>query len=512
MRAYLYPFLFVVAPVLALAGENLDQGIGPSEIVTPLILSTLAFAVALVVGTISARTVDRQGLIAFVLLLGFSAFGFIYGALPAPAPADRPRRMIEILAVLLALSICAAILITRVKKSLEGLTRFLFAMGAILVFLFGGRLALAWLTRPETTAEAAGPLRAAQHETSGGPDIWLIVLDAYTGEETLESVYGMDNRPFLDSLRARGFQVPLRARANYVKTFQSLAAMLDWEYLDWTTDDLGARSANRQPVYDRLKNNRTARELRERGYEIVFFRSSYPPLSSNEFADIQIPRRLAGEFSRYWLSTTLLYPIVTIGCYVTRCRDGAWPFLPESLTDIEDRIRGMVELAGAPGSRFVFAHFLLPHGPFRLDADCRPIDPLWPTFEDPSEEQIVLRLYADQVRCANRQLLELVDGILDRSSEPPVILLQGDHGYGRFPLGQPLPLEQSRPDQIKDRVEVLSAYYVPDGEPDLFWNGITPVNVFRVLFGELFGFELETLPDSSYWSDWDRPYLYTPVD
>ena len=38
-------------------------------------------------------------------------------------------------------------------------------------------------------------------ETS--PDIYLIVLDAYTGSASLDSVYGHHNGPFEDSLRAR---------------------------------------------------------------------------------------------------------------------------------------------------------------------------------------------------------------------------------------------------------------------------------------------------------------------
>ena len=186
------------------------------------------------------------------------------------------------------------------------------------------------------------------------------------------------------------------------------------------------------------------------------------------------------------------------------------PFLPESPTDMRERIAQLIELADRPGPKFVFAHFLLPHGPFRLDENCTMMDPVWPDVSSTAGRDRARELYANQIGCANLLTLERVDGILVNSATPPVVLLQGDHGYGMFEGDHPGPLAEARPEQVEDRVQVLGAYRFP-GSPPVLWPGISPINVFRVLFNLYFDRDLERLPDRTFWSDWDDPYDFIEV-
>ncbi len=49
--------------------------------------------------------------------------------------------------------------------------------------------------------ETATPVVAA----SEMPDIYYIILDAYTRDDILAGAYGLNNRPFLQELEERGF-------------------------------------------------------------------------------------------------------------------------------------------------------------------------------------------------------------------------------------------------------------------------------------------------------------------
>jgi hypothetical protein len=444
MSRLLYPFLWAIAPILALAAENSDRGTLPSDLRIPVVLASLVALVGLLIGRIVTREKDRQSLVALTTVALFSAYGPARALFPEGVAVGPPIRMSLILGMLLAVGVAVTLWIRSNRRPVSGATRFLFAFGLALVLLFGTRfVAATWrgappAGRPVPTVSDPGTGAA------GAPDIWLIVFDGYTGQGVLQSQYGLDNSAFLDSLRALGFQVAEGSRANYVLTVLSLGAMLNWEYLH----DPEGRVQDLRSAEERLEDNRTVLELKGMGYEFVFFRSSFPALRSNRHADVQWPDRLVGEFTTYWLGTTVLYPISYLLCELRGCVDMG-SFLPESPNEMRERVAALVEVASKPGPK-------------------------------------------------------------SNSLTPPVILLQGDHGYGRFEGDHPLRLEQARTEQVEDRIGVLGAYRLP-GAPSVLWPGISPVTVFRVLFNVYFGRELDPLPDRTFWSDWDDPYGFVEL-
>jgi hypothetical protein len=58
---------------------------------------------------------------------------------------------------------------------------------------------------------------------------------------------------------------------------------------------------------------------------------------------------------------------------------------------------------------------------------------------------------------------------------------------------------------------ILNAYYFPEQKYNQLYPGISPVNTFRVIFSEIFGQDLPLLPDSSFYSTWDRHYKLVNV-
>jgi hypothetical protein len=504
MRAYTYPLLLAIAPVLALAAENTDQGTVPSDLPVPLLVSASVALIGLLIGRAVSRSRDAQALVALTTVILFSAYGPAKDLFPSWLAEESHIQMLGILGILFVAGVVAVRWIRRTRLDLTGVTRIFFTFGILLVLWFGARFAAGTRWTAESSiamAEEGGPPRRAAPDA---PDIWLVVLDAYTGQDALRSQFGFDNSAFLDSLRVLGFQVAEGGRANYVLTVLSLGAMLNLDYLH---DDLGRIQDPRTPD-ERLEDNRVVRELKDMGYEFIFSRSAFPPLSSNRYADIQLPDRLAREFASYWAGRTVLYPITFLVCYLKRCQDGAL-FMFEPVAEIRKRADALVKLADRPGPKFVFAHFMIPHVPFRADSTCALMDPTWPDLSPESRDE-TRTLYTDQLKCTNRVTLSLVDGILANSRRPSVILLQGDHGFGMFEGDHPVALEEARPEQVEDRIQVFGAYRFP-GESVILWPGITPVNIFRVLFNIYFDRELDPLRDRTYWSSWEDPYGFVLI-
>jgi hypothetical protein len=151
------------------------------------------------------------------------------------------------------------------------------------------------------------------------------------------------------------------------------------------------------------------------------------------------------------------------------------------------------------GPTIVFAHFIIPHPPFVFAADGSPAAPPRSYSLDDGEEfpgtwQEYHTGYAAQVRFVNGMLKKTIDAILSGSSQPPIIILQGDHGPGSdFQWDSP---EQSC---LWERASIFNAYYFPGGSQGLYAT-ITPVNSFRVMLNRYFSAGLSPLPDQTFFT------------
>jgi hypothetical protein len=112
--------------------------------------------------------------------------------------------------------------------------------------------------------------------------------------------------------------------------------------------------------------------------------------------------------------------------------------------------------------------------------------------------------YTAQIQCVNRKLLAAIDAILARSTTPPVILIQSDHGEGHPPLRSRL--GQVSPPLVRARVDAFAAYLVPGAPDTLFYDGMTPVNLLPLVFNHLFGTTFPRLPDRTFWGAYEAPY------
>ena len=59
---------------------------------------------------------------------------------------------------------------------------------------------------------------------------------------------------------------------------------------------------------------------------------------------------------------------------------------------------------------------------------------------------------------------------------------------------------------ILQRLSILNVYYVPEISENQFYENITPVNSFRIIFNEYFNANYKILEDQNYWSTGNTPF------
>lgn len=514
----LYPLLFAAFPALYLAASSPGQfGVGDLVFVlgvTTLVAALLVGATALAVAAVdrSQRRAARVGPVAMFVV----AWVFLY--LPAQQTAEAVSWRLSRHAVLVPLGLAATGLLLwwvlrQSREQLLAANRVLTLAGALVVALSvvriaGGGFAPASARSPFARALAA-PVRAAGPVAARNDprrDIYLIVLDGHANDRVLREVFGRDQHPFTDSLRALGFTVPADVRSNYTQTVLSVPSLLNFEHVTRLAQDAGENSHDFALPRDLIAYNRTARFLKGQGYRYVLYPSAWWELTDHSpLADVRFDARpgfsLADEVRRTELrmavaNSTLLGPLLQ--------RQNA-----DFLQPLRS-VAGLPAVAADPAPTFTFAHVLLPHPPFLVDADCRPVARrISEAPEANTAEQRVA--YLGQMGCVDRLVLDAVRRILRASAVAPVVLIVGDHGSRFTDVHYYDHPGAVTPAFARERFGALGAFYLPGGGAHEFGDSVTLVNVMRNVLRYYFAADLPPLPDDSYVSGL-LPYRFYHVD
>lgn len=489
-RPLAHPFLFAAFPVLSLLSSNVGEAL-PGEAVAPAGLMLLLTAVLWVI--LAPLVPGRHGRSLAITLFWVPFYGIgplldaYRRAAEYRAPLGLPILAIGLLAFI-AVGLVFAIALRRREENVRRLAPFLNLTAAFAVAVAGlstgQRLYAQHRASTPRAPQAAAPVENA-------PDIYYIILDAYTRADYMKELTDHDNTPFLDALRARGFYVAERSRSNYMYTQMSLASSLNMRHhgpelvrramADWD---------NTAPVLaQQIWDNKVMRLLRARGYQTVAIasivvatdlRNADRYIVPASFAEQPFPRT---EFQKKFVDMTVLRPIINRYRHLER----AIPAVA-MLDELE-------ALGPGDGPRFVFVHVPAPHAPHIFDENGERIDPSVPFAQG----------YRDEVKYLNKRLLRIIDRILAEGPNS-IIVLQGDHGpwsdwrIEYYHTNQDLPPWPGAWDAyVKDRTAILNAYYFPDRVYEgRIYPEITPVNTFRAVFNAFLGGNFDVERDTSY--------------
>ena len=485
-RLPLHPILFAAYAVLFLYAQNLSEVL-LVDIGAPLARAVFGAAAALALLALLFRSPERGAIVASALVIAFFAFGHVASVLGSGA-SDAAQ-----LAAWLVVIVVAAVYAAR-ARSVARVTRGLNLVAVVLVVLASITIVPYEVQRAgRAPVSVAGPVTASSGGTRA-PDIYYLVFDRYGSADAIERRFGITGNDLYDWLKSRGFQVPADSRAAYRATDFSLTSVLNMQYLDNLTEEIGRASDDRTPAHEMLAQHEVGRFLKEQGYRYYHIGAWFEATASIPIADENLSFDTTSEFESVLRDTTIMPSVERVLNIET----------PE--TTFRDRHRGgtlfafrqLHRLATAPGPKFVFAHVLLPHDPYVFRADGTVIP------EEDAKREEEKDLYRGHLTFTNANIKSIVDDLLSGpDDEDPIVIVQADEG----PLFcRSVDCPEESVEYAATRFGVLNAMYLP-GIDERLPETFTTVNTFRTIFREYFGADLPNLPDHSYtWPDNDHIY------
>lgn len=505
-----HPLLLASYPILFLYGQNLGE-VRFGELLAPIALSLAAATT--VYGLFSAvlRDVRRGALLASIALVAVFGFGRVRDLLDGTAFGGG-----RLLLAWGMLTVLAMVLAVRVRRGPIRLTSGLNVVAAILVITAAAPIAVHELGAIGAGgAGAGGPTpRPVVAGSSSGParDIYYIMVEDLGSERTLREDYGLKETGLFDWLREDGFVVPTDAKTNYNKTVQVLAAAFNMTYLDEIAARVGTQSGDSHPLYEMIDDNVVARFLKSQGYRYHHIGAWWDPTERSSIADRNYGLQQRSDFAATLYRTTILPDVVA-----RLPRLGIRLPIEADATGDEGQyasalygFRALEEASAAPGPKFVFAHFLIPHDPFVFAADGSRLTPELRRGRSANE------LFLEQARYTNTRVRAIVETLLaGPEATRPIIVVQTDEGpnparYERDPTS--FAWTDATLGELRVKFEILNAFYLPGVEVPAIPPTMSPVNTFRLIFSLYFGADLPLLPDRQViFRDKAHPYDFTDV-
>jgi hypothetical protein len=498
-----HPFMFAIFSVLSLFAHNIE--IVPFEhtylpLVTVVILTLISF---ILLGYI-LKGFLKSGVIVSLFIFEFFSYGHLYTLIERFKIFSRIGPHKSLLFLLSLLFVSGVYACIRTRKSLNSLTRFLNIVSFCLVFFSLFNIGLYYFNtwrilriKPDTTKEES--ISIDSNQAVQYPNIYYIILDEYARADILKEVYNYDNGDFLDYLKNKGFYMANKSNANYSQTRLSLASSLNMGYLDIVLDiDPVARRPRRRN--NAIMQNDVFKFLKKRGYRIVCFSSAYDGTDIKK-ADIYLNTGAAINLFNNELRNLTPISIILFKLKVKQPYD----LHREGIVNTFERLPVTVTIKGPI---FVFAHITCPHPPFVFGAHGEEVNrDAGFTFRDNARLKLsrenYIKSYINQLKFINTMVIGTIDRIVAYSSSPPIIILQADHGSGSA-----IHFEHPSKANLKERLSIFNAYYLPENCSIRLYQSITPVNTFRLIFNYYFKANYNLLPDKSYFSRWSKPYAF----
>ena len=496
-----YPLLIGLFSVLGVYASNPNEAYA-SELVTPILLIVVFSAVLYGIVALLTRNVHRAALIVAAAVFCFMTYGYWVGVLWAIHPDPRLRVFYRYTVVALqavALGSVMFLALRRVKdpkkytSSLNWFSLIMVGCPTLLVLTRGART-LAAADSPATKPTTQPTLIADLDKNAPRPDIYFIILDAHGRRDILKDEYGYDASPFLGHLKETGFYIADQSTSNYMWTELSLPSALNMRYLD---DLAGNDDAKWKQAGQLLHHSTLVAELKTLGYRTVAFEFLENYLSLDN-ADLYF--KISGH-----VGITPLQQLIMDTSLLSQF--GGTTIKGKFLLDrfhlkremFLYKLEQMPKVATLPGPKFVFLHMYEPHTPFVFAADgSDPASRGYGSMFDGLNADVTDKQYHDwyreQVAYTDKRVAGMIDMILAKSPNPPVIVLIGDHG----------PRSGMKPDvdesNLPECMSNLTAVYLPGKNNAGLYPQITPVNLFRVVLNGYFNAKLPMLEERAYYS------------
>jgi len=472
--AVIHPILFSIFPILLLFFYNAKL-LPSEEVVIPLLISAvLTFLIWILIGIILKNRI-KAGLIVSLGLGLFFSYSFFYNLVDDIVWDGFYVRHHYLLFIFLISFAVGTFYFVKTKRKLETVTKFLNAFAALLIVV-----------------SFIGISEIGSQENL--PNIYYIILDSYAHSDILKEVYDYDNVEFISFLEDRGFYVSQNSHSNYNQSFLSYNSALNMKYINYLSDELGIASRNFHKPYEMVDSNEVMKILKSNGYYVINFASSDGVTGNIEVVDINLCEKnpyVDSQLLIMLIRTSILNPVyIKIFDSLNNERDlCVFSELPKLQHKIDKPF-------------FAFAHILIPHSPYRFgpNGETLQIQPLWWVDLDESDH---IEGYRNQVIFVEKKVREVINKILSESEHQPIIIIQSDTGTSLK--------SENLTENIKRKMKILNAYYLPGNGTSLLYDSITPVNTFPIILNYYFDENYNLKEDKMYYSKSGTELNFTEV-
>jgi hypothetical protein len=505
--------LFSFYPLLFLWAVNISE-IDPAVVIRPFLITLVGSILLYGLLYLVLRDLVKAGLIGTLLLIAFFSYGHIYyeaRLVPALRILSHHATLLPLYLTILGLAIWGILRLKQYGNFILYLNLVsLLLVGLQVVELSYAYIRSSYAARQPVKVQSGLATTAALKDM---PDIYVIVLDTYMRSDALKQDLGYDNSPFIDQLTQMGFYVAGCSRPNYTFTYASISALLNMQYIPQAYANDIWSEFNNTGFWSILKNDEVRQQLKSVGYKMVAFQEEYPLLEfddSNVVIGTSLPSISSSYLypfeAMYRQSTALIIfnaldPSGRISQYIQAMLVSPKTNSTElsGLTGVnKDLVATHVistrfildHLSDVPaiaGPKFTYVHLFIPHYPYVFGPDGELMtDPGYYSGDRGSAINSIYEKkgYVDQVQYIDKRMIPILQTIIKKSKNPPIIILMGDHGLSD-----------------SNRQTNLEAYYFPGNASAKLYPAITPVNSFRLIFDEYFEANYPLLPDQTYISD-----------
>lgn len=474
--SFLHPILFAFFPIIFIFSNNISFLNFDDLFYSSLLLIGITIVSWFILKLLFKNTKKSSIILSLSIILFFS-YGHIQKTLTVSGFEVGNKILIPIfLLILLTLTI----IVIRKKSNFKNLTKIINSIAFTIVII---SLINFVNINDYDTSNSIKFEENLSSKYENPPNVFYIILDAYGGQQALKEFYDFDNSKFLDELRERDFSTIKNSKSNYAWTFLSLPSSLNMKYLE--NYEKNEYSNNLELTYNMIPNNQVMKNFEMMNYKIATVSSGWGTTRNFEISDINY----CGTFNLIDNSQILISILdnsILKSFYAKFFTDDR----RDKILCQFDRIPKAIEDSNEPV--FLFAHILTPHKPYIFGPNGEPLNTdtleLGGLYEKRNFD------YIKQLQFVNKKTLELIDKIFENSKEPPIIIIQSDHG-------SEFPVDATDLQKMNEKMHNFNAYYLPDGGESILYDGITSVNSFRLIFNYYFNGDYEILEDKSFWNE-----------
>lgn len=332
--------------------------------------------------------------------------------------------------------------------------------------------------------------RSAQPPVSAGgkpesllPDIYYLIFDSYTSPAALTSHWNFTNADIDSFLTQNKFKVTHNAHSLYDFTALSINS----------TFNLNPLPVRKEALEHNFVNFNYGRKIFDDAFLVKFLKGKGYQLEHHSMVSLKNNNNVFYPFApdeplhwlrrqtieKIWLEPSLkkkILSVIGLNKKEAEKKEPALEAMDHYNKQILDTLLHM-RTNGFP--RFVYAHFMLPHGPFIYNRN---------GSLRPAAEAITLdyakrkTFYLDQVIYTNTYIRQIVSSLLKDGKNNKVVIIQGDHGHREF-----LPKEPGDP------YAIMNAVYFPDGDYSQVSDSMLAVNTFRIVLNKYFNQQLSLI-------------------